>query len=136
MPLNPYLSFNGNCREAFEFYHQCLGGEIEAMFAHAGTPAEEHVPPEWKDKIMHARLNLGDGVLMGGDAPPGMYQTPHGISVALQIKEPTQADTIYAALSEGGTITMPIGETFWAVRFAMFVDRFGIPWMINCEAAK
>jgi PhnB protein len=136
MPLNPYLSFDGNCQEAFAFYHQCLGGEIEAMIAHAGTPAEEHVPPEWKDKIMHARLNLGDGVLMGGDAPPGMYQPPKGISVALQIKDPAQADKIYAALSEGGSITMPIGETFWAVRFAMFVDRFGIPWMINCEAAR
>lgn len=136
MPLNPYLSFNGDCEAAFKFYEKCLGGKIEMMIPHAGTPAEEHVPPEWKNKIMHARLNLGDGLLMGGDAPPGMYQKPAGINVALQLKDPAQAEKIYAALSEGGTILMPIAETFWAARFAMFTDRFGIPWMINCETAK
>ena len=70
MQLNPYLTFNGQCEAAFKFYERCLGGKIEAMMPHAGTPAEEHVPVEWRDKIMHARLAVGDGVLMGSDAPP------------------------------------------------------------------
>jgi PhnB protein len=133
MPLNPYLSFNGDCEAAFKFYEKCLGGKLEAMIPHAGTPAEEHVPPEWKNKIMHARLNLGDGLLMGADSPPGMYERPAGYSVALQISDPAKADKVFAALAEGGTTLMPIQETFWAKRFGMCTDRFGTPWMVNCE---
>jgi PhnB protein len=70
MQLNPYLTFNGQCETAFKFYEKCLGGKIEAMFRHTGTPAEQHVPPEWRDKIMHARLAVNGQVLMGSDAPP------------------------------------------------------------------
>ena len=125
MQLNPYL--------AFKFYEQCLGGKIEAMMPHAGTPAEEHVPVEWRDKIMHARLAVGDGVLMGSDAPPERYEKPRGFSVSLQIKDPAQADRAFHALAEGGAVQMPIQPTFWAARFGMLVDRFGTPWMINCD---
>ena len=133
MQLNPYLTFNGQCEAAFKFYEQCLGGKIEAMMPHAGTPAEEHVPVEWRDKIMHARLAVGDGVLMGSDAPPERYEKPRGFSVSLQIKDPAQAERAFYALAEGGAVQMPIQPTFWAARFGMLVDRFGTPWMINCD---
>jgi PhnB protein len=138
MQLIPYLSFNGECEAAFTFYEQVLRGKIVAMLSHAGTPAEEHVPPEWRAKIMHARLAVGDEVLMGSDAPPsgqGRYEQPKGFSVTLQIKDPAEAERIFNALAEGGTVQMPLAQTFWAIRFGMLVDRFGIPWMVNCEAA-
>lgn len=78
MQLNSYLTFNGQCEAAFKFYEQALGGKIEAMIAHAGTPAGQHVPPEFRDKIIHARLNVGNGILMGCDAPADGYETPKG----------------------------------------------------------
>src|SRR2546425_9115152 len=78
MQLNPYLLFNGQCAEAFKFYAQVLGGKIDGMMTHAGTPAEEHVPTEWRDKILHARMTVGDAVLMASDAPPGRYDKPKG----------------------------------------------------------
>jgi PhnB protein len=133
MQVNSYLTFDGRCEAAFKFYEKVLGGKIEAMIPHAGTPAEEHVPPEWRSKIMHARLTVGDDVLMGSDAPPGMFEDPKGFSVALQFKDPADAERVYHALADGGTVRMPIQQTFWAARFGMLVDRFGTPWMINCE---
>jgi PhnB protein len=135
MQLNPYLTFNGQCEAAFKFYEQCLGGKIVAMLPHAGTPAEEHVPAEWRNKIMHARLLVGDDVLMGSDAPPDRYEGSKGFSVTLGVDNPAEAERVFNALAEKGTVQMPIQETFWAVRFGMLVDRFGIPWMINCEKA-
>lgn len=136
MQIDPYLLFNGQCEAAFKFYEQCLGGKIEAMITHAGTPMEQHVPPEWRDKIMHARLKVGDEVLMGSDAPPGRYEKPSGFSVSLEIKDPGEAERLFNKLVENGTVTMPMQKTFWAVRFGMLVDRFGIPWMINCAQAS
>jgi len=133
MQINPYLLFNGECEAAFKFYEQCLGGKIESMMTHAGTPAEAHVPPEWRNKILHARLAVGQALLMGSDAPPDRYQEPKGFSVSLQIKDAGEADRIFHALEERGKVQMPIQKTFWATRFGMVVDRFGIPWMINCD---
>jgi PhnB protein len=133
MQLNPYLFFNGQCEAAFRFYERSLGAKIVAMMPHAGTPAEGQVPPEWRDKIIHARLVLGDQVLMGSDAPPEHFEKPQGFSVTLGIDDPADAERIFNALAENGTIRMPIQQTFWALRFGMLVDRFGIPWMINCE---
>ena len=135
MQLNPYLTFNGRCEEAFKFYEWVLGGKIEAMMSHAGSPMEQEVPPEWRSKIMHARLRLGDEVLMASDAPPDRYQPMQGFSVTLAIEDPAEADRVFHALSERGTVQMPIQKTFWALRFGMLVDQFGTPWMINCEQA-
>jgi PhnB protein len=135
MQLNPYLNFNGQCEAAFKFYEKSLGGKIEAMFTHAGTPAEQQTPPEWRDKILHARLTVGDNVLMASDAPPDCYEEPKGFSVSLQINDPKEAERIFYALAENGKVQMAIQETFWAARFGMLVDQFGIPWMINCEKA-
>ncbi|MFZ1119439.1 MAG: glyoxalase/bleomycin resistance/extradiol dioxygenase family protein [Candidatus Binataceae bacterium] len=135
MQLNPYLFFNGQCEAAFKFYEKVLGGKIEAMLPHEGTPAAEHVPPEWRKKILHARLVVGDKVLMGSDAPPGRPEEMKGFSVTLGIDDPKEAERIFHALAENGTVRMPIEKTFWAVRFGMLVDQFGTPWMINCEQA-
>jgi len=133
MQLHPYLLFNGRCEEAFRFYAECLSGRIEAMIPHAGSPAEQHVPPEWRSKILHARLSVGEQVLMASDAPPGRFEKPQGFSVSINVTDPAEAERIFRALAENGTITMPMEQTFWAARFGMCVDRFGIPWMVNCE---
>ena len=133
MRVNPYLFFNGQCETAFKFYAQVLGGKIEAMLPHRGTPAEQHVAPEWRDKIMHAKLVVGGDVLMASDAPPDRKQATGGYSVSLQVEEPAEAERIFNALKEGGTVRMPLEKTFWARSFGMLVDRFGTPWMINCE---
>ena len=136
MRLNPYLFFNGNCEEAFNVYAKLLGGKIEMMMAHKGSPAEAHVGPEWSDKIMHARLSLGDQVLMASDAPPDRSDgVMKGFSVSLNVDSAAEAERIFQALAQGGTVKMPIQQTFWAIRFGMLVDRFGTPWMINCEEA-
>ena len=135
MQLNPYLLFNGDCEAAFKFYEKCLGGKIEAMMTNAGTPAEAHVPAEWRDKILHARLVVGDQVLMASDAPPDQYSQPKGISVSIQLKDKAEAERIFNELAENGTMQMPFQETFWSPGFGMCTDRFGIPWMINCEPA-
>jgi PhnB protein len=133
MLITPYLFFDGDCEEAFAHYAEVLGGEIVAMLPHTGTPAEAEVPPAWRSKIIHACLRVGDQMLMASDAPPGRQQTPQGMSVSLHIDEVAEAERVFAALSEGGTVTMPLAETFWARRFGMFTDRYGTPWMINCS---
>ena len=133
MKINTYLNFNGQCEEAFKFYEKCLDGKIEAMMAHEGTPAEEHVPPEWKKKIIHACLRTDHGVLMGSDAPPDYFEPPKGFSVALHFATPAEAEKVFYALANDGKITMPLAQTFWSVSFGMLVDKYGIPWMIHCE---
>jgi len=136
MQLNPYLFFKGNCKEAFTYYEKVLKGKIIAMTTHRETPASEHTKAEWQDKIIHARMTFGDQVLMASDAPPEHHQPMQGFSISLTIKEPAEADRVFKAFSEGGQVTMPIQETFWAHRFGMLVDRFGTPWMINCEKTQ
>jgi PhnB protein len=133
MQLSPYLSFNGQCEAAFRFYERVLRGELVMMFTYGESPAAEHTSPDWRGKIMHARLMLGDKALMGSDAPRGRFEPPKGFHVSIGIDDPGEAERIFHALAENGAVTMPIQETFWAARFGMLVDQFGIPWMINCE---
>jgi PhnB protein len=135
MQLNAYLVFNGDCEEAFKFYERVLGGKIEALVSSVGTPMEREVPPERRNKILNGRLILGDGVLLGMDAPPERYQQPKGFFVTLQTSDPAEAERLFRALEEGAKVEMPIQQTFWAARFGMLTDRFGIPWMINCTQA-
>jgi PhnB protein len=132
MQLNPYLMFNGQCEAAFKFYEQCLGGKILAMMTYGDSPMAEQTPSEQRNKIMHANLAVGDQELMGSDSPPDQYEETKGSYVLLGIDDPVEAERIFQVLAENGTVRMPIQETFWAVRFGMLVDRFGIPWMINC----
>ena len=133
MQLVPYLNFNGNCAEAFRFYERVLGGKIEVLLTHGDSPVAAQVPPEWKDRVLHARLVVGDQVLLASDAPPEKYAPTRGIYAFAGLDTPEEAERIFAALAGGGTITMPFGPTFWASAFGMCVDRFGIGWMVNCS---
>ena len=133
MQLNPYLIFNGQCEAAFKFYEQTLGGKIEAMFTHEGTPMAEQLPPEWQKKILHARMTVGDRVLMASDAPPQRYEKPQGFSISLETKDPAEAERLFKTLAENGNVKMPLAKTFWARLFGMLVDQYGVPWMVNCE---
>lgn len=135
MQLSPYLSFNGCCQAAFKFYEQCLGGKIESMMPYEGSPMAAEVSPEWADKVMHAEFRLGENVLMGSDCMPDKYEETKGASIMIAINNPAEAERAFQALAKNGTVTMPIQETFWATKFGMLVDQFGIPWMINCDQA-
>jgi PhnB protein len=132
MQVNPYLYYNGNCEAAFKFYEKVLGARIEMMLTHEGAPVEMPTPPEWKKKIMHARLSIDGEVLMASDAPPGHFHQPQGFSVSLSVDDPADAERKFKALSEGGKVNMPFGNTFFSRGFGMCVDAFGIPWMVNC----
>jgi PhnB protein len=136
MRVSPYLSFDGNCAEAFAFYAACLETAAPTVMTHKNAPPEAQAPPEWQDKVLHARLVIGDTVLMGSDAPAGRFEKPQGFFVSLVLTDPDQTERFFAALSTGGTVRMPVQETFWAIRFGMLVDKFGIPWMLNCEKAR
>lgn len=136
MQLNPYLLFNGQCEEAFQFYERTLGAKIECVLLHEGTPAEAHTPPEWHKKVLHGRITLNGQTVMASDCPTDRYAQPKGFSVHVGYQDPSEAERVFQALAEDGQVQMPIQETFWAVRFGTVVDRFGIPWMINCEKAR
>lgn len=133
--MDPYLIFDGRCEAAFKFYEQCLGGKIETMITHGNSPIADQVPAERHNKILHARLLVGDKVLMGSDCASEHYEKPQGFSVSLNIDTPAEAERIFQSLAENGAVRMPLQQTFWAARFGMLVDQFGIPWMINCEKA-
>jgi len=135
MQINPYLSFNGQCDAAFKFYEKVLGGKILMRMTYGESPMAAQTPPDSKDKIMHVRLAVGDMLLMGADAPPQFYQPMQGMVVTLGIDTPAESERVFKALSENGTVRMPIQETFWAQRFGMLIDQFGTPWMVNCEKA-
>jgi PhnB protein len=137
MQINAYLSFDGQCEEAFLFYEKLFGGKIEGLFRYAGTPMESHTPPEWAQKIMHIRLVVGPNEVMGADAPPGQGGGPaKRFCMSIGLKDTEEATRIFNGLTEGGSVQMPLQQTFWAALFGMGTDRFGIPWMINCEAPK
>ncbi len=129
----PYLFFTGQCREAFTFYKEVFGGEIVAMITGADLPASAQMPEELSSYVMHARLTGPGFTFMGGDAPPDRYTKPGGYYVSLITATAEEADQLYSALSDGGDIFLPIEETFFAKKFAMFADRFGTRWMLNCE---
>jgi PhnB protein len=130
---NPYLSFNGNCRDAFEFYERVLDGKILMMQSNGESPIAEHVPPAAHDLIMHARLEFDGQILMGGDAPPDRTTKPSGFMVAVGVDSVDRAERIFNALAEGGSVQMPFQPTFWAKKFGMVTDRYGTPWVINGE---
>ncbi len=137
MKLNTYLGFNGNCKEAFAFYEKVLHGKPVMMLTYGESPMADQSAPADRDKIMHASLELGEQALMGSDAcGPMPYQPPQGMHISIGFDDVAEAERIYKELSEGGNVQMALQKTFWAERFAMFSDRFGIPWMVNCEAPK
>jgi PhnB protein len=131
MTVNPYLFFNGNCEEAFRFYADRLGGSIVSMQTYGEGPdcSEMPIAPE---KIMHAQLRLGDQILMASDSPDEPKPIS-GYSLAITVDEPEEAERVFEKLAAGGRVQMPMEETFWAQRFGIVLDRFGVSWMVNCE---
>ena len=136
MEMAPYLSFKGDCEAAFALYERALGGRVGDLFRYGGSPMAGDVPAEWQDKIMHGSMTVGGHLLMGADMAPQHYEAPKGFSLSLHLRSAEDAERIFRDLASGGTIVMPLEKTFWAERFGMLVDRFGIPWSINCDAVE
>ena len=132
MTLNTHLNFNGNCAEAIKFYETHLGAKTVFTLTYAASPMADQFPAEFGDKIMHATMEIGGVSVMMADSPPPNYERPAGFCVALSFADPAETDRVFAALAENGNVTMPMQQTFWALRFGMLIDRFGIPWMVNC----
>lgn len=132
MNLNAYLFFDGTCEAAFTFYAQCLGGEVQALLRYADSP-EGPPPAEMdRDRIMHGCIRIGEQVLMGTDCSNGEpYAGIRGCSLTLTVDSVEQAERLFTALGEGGQVQKPLAQTFWAERFGVVVDRFGVSWMIN-----
>lgn len=131
--FTPYLNFNGNCREAMEFYRSVFGGKIETMMTFGESPMGADVPEGERNAILHASLKVGDEWLLASDAPPSMgYQAPQGLAVTVALEDAAEGKRIFDQLAAGGTVTMPFDKTFWADGFGMCTDRYGIPWMVNC----
>jgi PhnB protein len=135
MDVLPYLNFNGNCAEAFAVYEKLMGGTVIMSSKFGDSPMAAQFPAEMKDQIIHISMRIGNSVIMGSDAPPNHYGKPQGMGVSVNVKTPAEADRVFAGLAEGGSVTMPISQTYWSPRFGMCTDRFGIPWMVNCEGA-
>ena len=131
MKLNPYLAFDGQCREAFQFYEQTLGGKIVFMQTIGESPMAANMPKESHSRIMHVTLHVDDQVLQGADAPPGQFTKPAGFCVALHFDDATEGERVFKKLAENGKIQMAFQPTFWAKGFGMAIDRFGIPWIVN-----
>lgn len=132
--LDSYLFFNGNCAQAMRFYERTLGGKLEAVMTYGDSPEPENCPtdPGAKDMVMHASMKLGDRTLMASDVPPSMGQKAMGgFALSIVYDSPAEARRVFDALSQGGTVTMPMAKTFWAETFGMLVDQFGTPWMVG-----
>ncbi len=135
MKWNPHLAFNGQCEAAFKFYEKCLGGKITLLLTYGESPLAEQTPPHWRNKIIHASFTFDDQVLTGADALPEQYQKPQGFSVLLNVVAAEETDRIFRTLAENGEVQLPLQETFWALRFGMLTDQFGMPWLVNCGKA-
>lgn len=133
--LESYLFFNGNCAEAMRFYERTLGGQLEALMTYAESPEPDKCPPGAKDLVMHARLRVDGRALMASDSPPGYPPAQvGGFALSLGYDDPQDARRVFDALSQGGTVTMPMTKTFWAESFGMLTDRFGTAWMVSGAA--
>lgn len=130
-----YLGFDGTCADAMRFYERALGGKLEVLMSGAGSPMAAQMPKEFAHRIVHARLVLpGGGMLYAGDAPAHLpYEGIKGVAITLDFDSVAEAERVFAALAEGGTVTMPMQAVFWARRCGMLTDRFGTPWIVNGE---
>ena len=133
MKLNPYLAFDGRCREAFEFYEKTLGGSISFIQTIGESPMASDMPPEAHGRVMHVTLQIGDQVLQGADAPLGQFTKPAGFCVAMHFDEVAEGERVFTALAQNGNVQMPFQPTFWAKGFGMLIDRFGTPWIVSAR---
>ncbi len=134
--INVYLNFDGNCRQAMQFYKTCFGGELYVMpFSEA--PPELKLPREAKDRLLHAKRTSGSAHLMASDLLPGMLFKPgNNFSVYVDCESPQEIEKLFAALGKKGKVTMPLQDAFWGSRFGMLTDQFGISWMFSLEKVK
>jgi PhnB protein len=130
MQLHTYLNYGGNCEQAFQFYEEHLEGKITVLMRHGEQPGAADVAPDWKQAVLHARLTLGGTELIGADIPPDRFQPIRSAYLSLTVNSNEEAERIYALLTAGGEVFMPMQETFFASRFAMFRDKFGTSWML------
>jgi len=133
--VKPYIGFNGNCEEAFNFYKDAMNAEVKGMLRYGDSPMAGHAPD---DKIMHAVLQVGDTFIMAADSmsPDHPVVVGNNVSLAVSHEDAGEVENMFARMSEGGQVTMPLQETFWAQRFGMLIDKFGINWMFNCEKPR
>jgi PhnB protein len=134
MPLEPRISliFNGECDAAFKLYQQCLGGAVTFRLTWGDSPMADQAPPEWRNKILHATLTVGGTAISGGDVLPSRYERPQGFQLQINLDDVGAAERIFTQFADGGLVTHSLQQTFWAQRFGAVVDRFGIPWAVNC----
>lgn len=132
MKLSVHLNFDGQCRAAFRTYQRLLGGRMTALMTYGDSPMADKVPLEWRDRIVHAAMELEQGRILGADVPPESYVAPQGFALTLTVAGVERAVQLFSALAEGGTIRMPLQKTFWAASYGLLVDRYGVPWEINC----
>jgi PhnB protein len=134
MNVHPYVQFGGRCAEAFAYYQAHLGGTDVTTMPYRGSPAEEMAPPEWRDKVMHGSIKIGEATLMGSDAQPNAAPSGmQGCSLTLAVDTTEQAERMFAALAQGGTVKMAMAPSFFAARFGIVTDQFGVAWMVICD---
>ena len=135
MQLITYLTFAGNCEEAMNFYKEAIGAEILLVNRMGDSPME--IAENLKNKIMHARLQIGENTLYMSDTfDPASLKQGNNVSLSIQIDDTEKLEKLFNSLSEGGTVKMALQDTFWGARFGMFIDKFGIHWMMNCELSE
>lgn len=136
MKVNTYLNFGGNCAEAFKFYEQHLDAKILNLLTQGQMPpGGPQIAPEMKDKVMHARLSLGETTIMASDVPADRFQPIRSVYLCLAVDSDAEAERVFGLLHEGGEVYMPMQETFFASRYAQLRDRFGVSWMVIHEKA-
>lgn len=133
--IAPHLTFNGDCRAAFQAYQRILGGTLTTLMSYGESPLASQVDARWHDRIVHATLQLQEAELTGVDLLPESYRMPQGFFVTLTVENADRGRAIFDALSDGGEVRLPYAPTFWSPGFGVLVDRFGIPWEINSHPA-
>jgi PhnB protein len=133
MLVEPYLFFDGKCEEALEFYRRTIGAEVTALLRCKDSPDPAVAMPGAEDKVMHARLRIGDTMVMASDGRCQGKPEFHGFALSLTAADAVEADRLFAALGDGGQVQMPLSETFFSPRFGMVADRFGVSWMVYVE---
>ena len=133
--LDAYLFFDGTCAEAMRFYERVFGGKLEVLQTYAESPAAQDVAPDRSQRIMHARLVIDGRALLASDAiSEDPFEGIRGFALSMNYATVEEAQRVFTELGDGGTVQMPMQETFWARAFGMLVDRFGTPWMVNVNA--
>jgi PhnB protein len=133
MQLSVHLNFDGQCAAAFRQYQRLFGGKLATLMTYGESPMADKVPVEWRDRIVHATLQLDGMELMGADVAPESYAAPQGFAVVLNVDGVERARELFGALAEGGTLRLPFQKTFWSAGYGLLVDRFGVPWEINSQ---